>query len=196
VETRPPGSRDEYRRVGEVSRVAIERAISAGRLRGSDLKVLLAILHLLTTRSRLWDFTSHGQIAGLAGVARRSVIRSVGALSTLKVIRWEPGGPGELSRVSFDGVVTPPRHQASSRDSDTSTSPQVVTKASPLGDKTGPNIVTRKWHTSEKGPSNPKSAAVRRDEEPPRYASTCRECGTSKWTSLADGLCSECRGAA
>lgn len=73
---RDPKDRDPYLDVCEATRIALDRAAEQS-LTGGDLRIILAVVHLLTARSRMWDYTSHKQIAEIAKVHRRRDRKSV-----------------------------------------------------------------------------------------------------------------------
>lgn len=106
---RRPGDRDPYLEVCEAARLSIERA-TQHRLGGGALKLLLAIHHHLTMRSKTWDYVSYAQLANVAKIHRRSAIRLLPELVAVGAVRHEPGGPKELSIIKLP-VVTKPQHQ-------------------------------------------------------------------------------------
>ena len=104
--------REKYLEVCGAARLSIERAMQH-RLGGGALKLLLAVHHFLTARSRTWDYVSYAQLADVAKMHRRSAIRLLPDLVAAGAIRHEPGGPKELSIIKLP-VVTKPQHQPSS----------------------------------------------------------------------------------
>jgi hypothetical protein len=90
--------REPFKAVGEATRVA-NRCLLSARRSAAVLRTFIAIEELLTSRSRVWDFTSHKQLADIGGISRRAVIDSVKELVACGAIAWEPGSPGSLSRV-------------------------------------------------------------------------------------------------
>jgi hypothetical protein len=95
--------RATYRDAGEAGRQAIVRALAAGgELNGTDLRVLLAVIQLLTTYSKIVDDISNGQLRKATGMDERRVRRSLDRLTSVGVIGRIPGdsAPGGGRRPS------------------------------------------------------------------------------------------------
>lgn len=78
--------------VKRAQRAAIDRALAAD-LTATDLRVLLALLKLMTLWDRLEDRVSNRQIQEATGITdERRVRRSIKRLSDAGVVEREPGG--------------------------------------------------------------------------------------------------------
>jgi len=85
------GEREPYRVVGEATRGTIERAL-ASDLTLTEAKVLLGVVHYLTSWSRLSDTISNRQLREITGMDERRVRRALKDLDSAGVIFVDPGG--------------------------------------------------------------------------------------------------------
>jgi phage replication O-like protein O len=88
--------------VCQATRGALERACAAGAaLSGRDWRVLGAVVHQLTTYQRVADTISGSQLAEVAGIDRRHVVRSLARLEAAGVIDRERSRGGTPSVIAF-----------------------------------------------------------------------------------------------
>jgi hypothetical protein len=103
--------RDRYADVGRALRLAIETATAAKPpLNGSDCRVLLAVIHLTASQSKLADRCYNARVAKLAGMGPdvKRVARSLRKLADLGVIDYQPSERhGQRSRYALPSAMPP-----------------------------------------------------------------------------------------
>jgi hypothetical protein len=92
--------RDPYLEVGSAAEAAIVRAIAI-RLTGEEWRVFSAVLTLTMSYSRFWDWTSIGQLAGIAQLTAKRTSELVNALARYGVVAWMPTRVRDTSRVDL-----------------------------------------------------------------------------------------------
>lgn len=103
-------------------RDAIDRALKA-KLTATQLRVLLALIHLVNLFDRLEDTVANRQIVDATGIHPRHIRRALGALHKAKVIHRTPGHGHTASLIKFgerakqahaEGAATAPGEGADS----------------------------------------------------------------------------------
>lgn len=100
------GERVAYLEAGAAMRQALERAVvMAEYLKPRDWRVLLAVINLTASYSKISDETSVGQVSELSGVSESRAAESLRRLDAAGVIVWKPTrtrgalGPSTVSLV-------------------------------------------------------------------------------------------------
>lgn len=106
-------------------------AVAARELPPLAMRVVLAAVDLLATRSRVEDEVSRSQLAEAAGASERTVTRDLRALSAAGVLGWEPGGFGRPSRLSLRSSSEPTWCPASSEPTWCPATPSETTGSEP-----------------------------------------------------------------
>lgn len=97
----PKSGRVMYREAGEAQRAAVERAMKvADKLKSRDWRVLVAVLNVTSSWSRLTDTVTLEQLADTVGLTKPRVSESLNRLAREGVIGWQSNrSPQGLSKV-------------------------------------------------------------------------------------------------
>jgi hypothetical protein len=110
MNTRSDRDRAEYREVGAAMRQAIERAVTE-TLSPGETRTLLAVLHLVTSWSRLRDRVYVGEVRALTGLGDRHQRACLSRLAHLGIITWKPRqGHGVRSVLGLPAAVETGAH--------------------------------------------------------------------------------------
>lgn len=97
--------RERYAAAGRATRDALQRAVTMDDdLKARDYRVLLAVVSLTASYSRISDGTSVGQLSELAGLSYARTSESLGRLHDAGVITWEGTRHRGASRVSLESA--------------------------------------------------------------------------------------------
>lgn len=138
--------RDNYADVGAAMREAISIALEE-RAPNGVLRVLLALVHEVTSWSRLSASISRSRLADLTGLSPRQVSRSISWLRQHDALFWIPGGSPaggrrQLSRVTFPKATRDTTDPRSGKSPVTPEGTDQGHHSAPTGDTTGHRLGT------------------------------------------------------
>lgn len=138
--------RDNYSDVGAAMREAIAIALEE-RAPNGVLRVLLALVHEVTSWSRLSASISRSRLADLTGLSPRQVSRSISWLRQHDALFWIPGGSPaggrrQLSRVTFPKATRDTTDPRSGKSPVTPEGTDQGHHRAPTGDTTGHRLGT------------------------------------------------------